>query len=98
MEAAILAVYSAVAAVEVFSEEVIFDKLDGDARLVGRPKDLIETTARLLAGFDRKAEAHSDEVVEAVQEHSPSSEFVHARGNQHPSQGRGTCEGMGSPG
>lgn len=43
MEAAIIAVYSAVATVEVFCQEVMFDKLDGDARLVGRPKDLIET-------------------------------------------------------
>ena len=43
MEAAILAVYSAVAAVEVFSQEVMFDKLDADARPVGGPRDLIET-------------------------------------------------------
>ena len=38
MEAAIVSVYSAVAAVDVFCQEVMFDKL-----LVSKPQDLIET-------------------------------------------------------
>ena len=43
MEAAIVSVYSAVAAVDVFSQEVMFDKLTSDALWVGKPQDLIET-------------------------------------------------------
>lgn len=43
MEAAIVSVYSAVAAVDVFSQEVIFDKLGAAPLSVGKPNDLIET-------------------------------------------------------
>lgn len=43
MEAAIVSVYSSVAAVDVFSQEVMFDKLGADALPVGKPRDLIET-------------------------------------------------------
>ena len=41
MEAAIVSVYSAVAAVDVFSQEVMFDKLDAAGLLVGKPQDQI---------------------------------------------------------
>lgn len=43
MEAAIVSVYSATATVDVFSQEVMVDKLDAEARSVGKPKDLVET-------------------------------------------------------
>lgn len=43
MEAAIVSVYSAVAAVDVFSQEVMFDKLEANGQFVGKPQDLIET-------------------------------------------------------
>ena len=42
MEAAIVSVYSTVAAVDVFSQEVMFDKLEANGMLVGKPQDLIE--------------------------------------------------------
>ena len=43
MEAAIISVYGAVATVDVFSQEIMFEKLNAGARLVGKPQDLIET-------------------------------------------------------
>ena len=43
MEAAIASVYGAVAAVDVFTHEVMFDKLDADALSVGKPHNLIDT-------------------------------------------------------
>ena len=43
MESAIVSAYSAVATIDVFSQEIMFDKLEADARLVGKPHDLIET-------------------------------------------------------
>ena len=51
MEAAIVSVYSAVAAVDVFSQEVVFDKLGADALSVGKPRDLIETLRDCLPGL-----------------------------------------------
>ena len=42
MEAAIVSVYGAVAAVDVFSQEVMFEKLEAGALMVGKPQDLIE--------------------------------------------------------
>ena len=43
MEAAIASVYGAIAAVDVFAHEVMFDKLDADALSVGKPHNLIDT-------------------------------------------------------
>ena len=54
MEAAIVSVYSAVAAVEVFSQEVMFDKLGADALPVGKPNDLIETLRNCLPTLTSK--------------------------------------------
>ena len=51
MEEAIVSVYSAVAAVDVFSQEVMFDKLDADALAVGKPRDLIERLRDCLPGL-----------------------------------------------
>ena len=42
MEAAIVSVYGAVAAVDVFSQELMFERLDAGALTVGKPQDLIE--------------------------------------------------------
>ena len=54
MEAAIVSVYSAVAAVDVFSQEVIFDKLGAAALSVGKPNDLIETLRDCLPTLTSK--------------------------------------------
>ena len=54
MEAAVISVYSAVAAVEVFSHEVTFDKLDADPLPVGKPHDLIETLRDCLPALTGK--------------------------------------------
>lgn len=54
MEAAIAAVYGAVAAVDVFSQEVMFDKLGADALTVGKPRDLVETVRDCLPGLTGK--------------------------------------------
>ena len=43
MEAAIVSVYGAVATIDAFSQEVMFDKLKAEAGQVGRPADLVET-------------------------------------------------------
>lgn len=54
MEAAIASAYGAVAAVDVFSQEVMFDKLDANVLPVGRPHDLIETLRDCLPGLTGK--------------------------------------------
>lgn len=48
MQAAIVSVYSAVATIDVFSQEVMFDKLKAEAGYVGRPADLVETLKECL--------------------------------------------------
>ena len=54
MEAAIASAYGAVAAVDVFSQEVMFDKLDANVLPVGKPHDLIETLRDCLPGLTEK--------------------------------------------
>ena len=51
MESAIVSVYGAVAAVDVFSQEVMFDRLGADALPVGKPRDLVETVRDCLPGL-----------------------------------------------
>ena len=43
MEAAIVSVYGAVATIDVFSQEIMFDKLKAEAAYVGGPANLVET-------------------------------------------------------
>ena len=54
MEAAIVSTYSAVAAVDVFCQEIMFDKLNAGAQLVGKPQDLIETLRDCLPELTRR--------------------------------------------
>ena len=48
MEAAVVAVYGAVAAIELFSQEVMIDRVDASPKAISRPHDLVETLRDVL--------------------------------------------------
>lgn len=54
MEAEIVSVYGAVAAVDLFCQEVMFDKLDAEAIPVAKPPTLIETLRDCMPGLTGK--------------------------------------------
>ena len=43
MEAAIVSVYGSIATVDVFCQEIMFDRLNAASRPIGKPSDLVET-------------------------------------------------------
>ena len=54
MEAAIASVYNAVATIEIFSQEIIFDKLKAKAHIIGRPDSLVDTLRDTLPKLTNK--------------------------------------------
>lgn len=54
MEAAIASVYNTIATIEIFSHEIMFDKLKAEAHIIGRPDSLADTLRDMLPKLTNK--------------------------------------------
>ena len=55
MEAAIVSVYSTIAAIDVFSQEIMFVKLDAESHPIGKPDSLVDTLRCVLPKLTNKS-------------------------------------------
>ena len=87
MEAAIVSVYGAVATVDLFSQEIMFKKLDAGALLVGKPQDLIETLRDCLPKVTGKPKPTQTEWWKPFRNiHRARNSVTHA-GSNNPDKG-----------
>lgn len=55
MEAIIISVYSTIASIDVFSQEIMFEKLDAEAQPIGKPDSLVDTLRLVLPKLTNKS-------------------------------------------
>ena len=95
MEAAIVSVYGAVATVDVFCQEVMFEKLRADALSIGKPNDLVEALRNCLPGLTGKPKPTRTDWWPGFRNiHRARNSVTHAGAN-NPGKGRRTCESLG---
>ena len=93
MEAAIVSVYSTVAAIEVFSHEIMFEKLKAEAHNIGRSDSLTDTLRDVLPKLTNKRRPTQTKWWRDFQSiQRARNSFTHAGMKK---QGRETCKGMG---